>query len=174
MGLQMKRQSKWLKASLLSLVLLLAAGCRHYRGDDMYDDDEGGGVGDVSHFYGEHVTREQEMELLSQDTFYFSYDGYDLAPGDVLAVYAHARKLLKHPGASVRIEGHTDERGSREYNVALGERRAKAVAQILMSKGVPSHQIHVMSYGKEKPVAFGHDESAWKQNRRALIVYESE
>ena len=79
-----------------------------------------------------------------------------------------------HPNAQVRVEGHTDERGSREYNVTLGERRAQTIAKFLIMKGVNPAQVHVVSYGKEKPADLGHDEAAWANNRRAVIVYEAE
>jgi peptidoglycan-associated lipoprotein len=73
----------------------------------------------------------------------------------------------------MRVEGHTDERGSSEYNIALGERRAQTVARYMESQGAPSSQIVVVSYGREKPATQGHDESAWKFNRRAVLVYEA-
>jgi peptidoglycan-associated lipoprotein len=156
--------------------VLLAVGCasKGERGGAEHEDAAGrvGGIGDISRFYGEPVSSEREADLLAQDTYYFGYDLYEVTPEDRLSIYAHAKKLIENPRLQIRIEGHTDERGSREYNVALGERRGKAVANILMMKGVPSHQIHVVSYGKEKPSAMGHDESAWKENRRAVIFYE--
>ncbi len=79
--------------------------------------------------------------------------------------------LSKHPEVQITVEGHTDERGSREYNLALGERRAKAVVQALTTRGVNPGQLSDHSWGKEKPVAEGHDEAAWAQNRRADLVY---
>jgi len=84
----------------------------------------------------------------------------------------HARYLLDNPGAKIRIEGHADERGTREYNLALGERRAQAVAKILRVLGVGADRIETHSYGEEKPVAMLHDESAWAQNRRGEFVYK--
>jgi peptidoglycan-associated lipoprotein len=132
------------------------------------------GVGDTMRFYGSDVSPAEEKALLAKRTYYFSYDGFDVNDEDTLSVYAHAKRLINGKRAHVRVEGHTDERGSREYNVALGERRANAVANILMLKGVPQDQISVVSYGKEKPAVAGHDESAWSQNRRAVIIYEVE
>ncbi len=165
-----------LKRIMICACLILATGCasKGARGGSDADEMASRGIGDVNRFYGEPVSAEKEANLLSQDTYYFGYDLYDISPEDRLSVYAHAKKMIENPRKIVRIEGHTDERGSREYNVALGERRAKAVANILMMKGVPHHQIHTLSYGKEKPAALGHDESAWKENRRAVIVYEVE
>lgn len=156
--------------------MILAVGCASKnatQGDaDAYSARKG--VGDVTRFYGEHLSPEREAQLAAQDIYYFDYDMYEIGPEDKLSIYTHAKKMIENPRMIARIEGHTDERGSREYNVALGERRAKAVANLLMMKGVPHHQIRTVSYGKEKPVALGHDESSWKENRRAIIVYEVE
>lgn len=165
-----------LKRLIICTCVLLTVGCasKGARSNGDADDMAAGGVGDSTRFYGEHISSGREAELLSQDTYYFGYDMYDISPEDRLSIYAHAKKIIENPRIRVRIEGNTDERGSREYNVALGERRAKAVANMLMMKGVPHHQIHTVSYGKEKPVSLGHDESAWKENRRATIVYEGE
>ncbi|BCX88454.1 peptidoglycan-associated lipoprotein [Methylomarinovum tepidoasis] len=109
--------------------------------------------------------------LLQRRTLYFDFDSAQVRPEDVPVVQAHARYLVDHPQLQVTLEGHTDERGSREYNVALGEARAKAVARLLELNGVPAQRIHVVSYGEEKPVALGHDETAWAKNRRVEIVY---
>ncbi|HRE32145.1 MAG TPA: OmpA family protein, partial [Candidatus Berkiella sp.] len=87
--------------------------------------------------------------------------------------YAHAEFLKNNPNHHVRVEGHADEHGSREYNIALGERRARTIANALMSQGVAPHQIATVSYGKEKPEAMGHSEDAYRLNRRAVIVYEN-
>ena len=81
----------------------------------------------------------------------------------------HVAKIIKKEGLSVRIEGHCDERGTREYNLALGENRAKTVAELLVINGVSSSKISTVSYGEEKPVASGSNENSWSQNRRALI-----
>ncbi len=109
--------------------------------------------------------------LLQRRTLYFDFDSARVKPEDVPVVQAHARYLVDHPDLRVTLEGHTDERGSREYNVALGEARAKAVARLLEVNGVPADRIRVVSYGEEKPVALGHDEAAWAKNRRVEIVY---
>lgn len=164
---------------LLSLILGLSACSTGKKQWDAANESEGGqyhsqAVGDVTRFYGESVSPSQEAALLNQDTYYFAYDAYELAPEDKLSLYAHAKKLLEGSYRRIRIEGHTDERGSREYNIALGERRAKAVAAILMMKGVKAKQLEILSYGKERPASLGHDESAWQANRRSVIVYEVE
>lgn len=107
-----------------------------------------------------------------QDVFYFAFDRSDLSNEAIAELRKHAIYLLKKPGAKVRVEGHTDERGSREYNVALGERRAQSVAKQLLSEGVRNDQVAIVSYGEEKPSVQGHDENAWKWNRRAKVAYE--
>lgn len=106
-------------------------------------------------------------------TFHFDYDSSSIASKDYTALKAHAAYLSKNPGARVRVEGHTDERGTREYNLALGERRAKTVAVFLTSNGAKSGQLEVISYGEENPVATGESESAWAQNRRVELEYTS-
>lgn len=107
-----------------------------------------------------------------QDVFYFAFDRSNLDANSKQQLRKHARYLLKQPNVKLRVEGHTDERGSREYNVALGERRAKAVTRELLSEGVRPNQLAVVSYGEEKPAVPGHDENSWKWNRRAKLAYE--
>lgn len=175
--LTVKNLVKGLKIGLTVLVVGTAVlglvGCAKKTRGGM---DEAGemGVGDSMTFYGSDLTPEQERELLNRNTYYFAYDSNDLTEQDTLSVYAHAKKLMTKPKSRIRIEGHTDERGSREYNVALGDRRAKTISKILMLKGVPENRINIVSYGKEKPANNGHDESSWNLNRRGMIVYESE
>lgn len=111
---------------------------------------------------------------LQSRVVYFDFDKYDIRYDAEAILSAHAAYLSANPGARVRVEGHADERGTREYNMALGERRAKAVAAYLASKGASSSQIEVISYGEERPVALGHEESSWAQNRRAELQYTSE
>jgi peptidoglycan-associated lipoprotein len=109
--------------------------------------------------------------LLSTRVFYFDYNSSDLKSEGYGSLKAHTAWLVKHPDARVRIEGNCDERGTREYNMALGERRAKAVAAYLTGNGVSERQLTVTSYGKEKPAVDGHDESAWSRNRRVELNY---
>lgn len=166
--------TKVLQSIVLMVAVLGLAGCGSKRGAMGGQGEEGMGVGDTVRFYGSDISPERERELLNKRTYYFGYDSNDLNDEDTLAVYAQAKRLITTPRTRVRVEGHTDMRGSREYNVALGERRANAIANLLMLKGVPQEQITVVSYGKEKPAISGHTESAWAQNRRAVIVYEVE
>ncbi len=108
---------------------------------------------------------------LAKRVFYFSLDSSALSPEDRNVLSAHANYLSAHPKVSVVLEGNTDERGSREYNIALGERRARAVEQLLLVQGVSPSQMQVISFGEEKPVALGHNEAAWRLNRRVELLY---
>lgn len=109
--------------------------------------------------------------LLAKRVVYFDFDKSDVKDDFRDIVAAHAAYLAAHPNVTVSLEGHCDERGTREYNIALGERRANAVTRMLTLQGVAANQITTISYGEERPAALGHDESAWAQNRRAEIVY---
>lgn len=110
-------------------------------------------------------------ELQQKNVVYFDYDSSEIRTGDVAVVATHAAYLVKYPTARVRLEGHTDERGSREYNIGLGERRAQAVRRALLAQGVADAQIATVSYGEERPAAEGSDESAYAQNRRVEFVH---
>lgn len=109
--------------------------------------------------------------LLTTRIVYFEFDSSEIRGAGVELVAAHARYLAANPGTRVRLEGHTDERGSREYNIGLGERRAQAVRHALMLQGTLDGQLSTVSYGEERPAALGHDEEAWAKNRRVEIVY---
>ena len=108
---------------------------------------------------------------LSTRVVYFEFDSSEVRAEDRELLATHAGYLADHPEVSVVLEGHTDERGSREYNLALGERRAKAVQRILVLNGAAQDQLQVVSFGEERPVATGHDESAWSLNRRVELIY---
>lgn len=111
--------------------------------------------------------------ILATRSFYFAFDRYDINPKDIPIIRAHANYLLQHPSKSVVVEGNTDLRGSREYNIALGQRRANALRNILRMQGVPNKQIRAVSFGSEKPIAYGHTEDAYQLNRRDDLRYES-
>ena len=102
---------------------------------------------------------------------YFDYDSYAVKPEFQSLLQAHAQFLKANGARHVALEGHTDERGGREYNLALGQRRAEAVRRALAVLGVSDNQMEAVSFGKEKPAATGSDESAWAQNRRVEITY---
>jgi peptidoglycan-associated lipoprotein len=109
--------------------------------------------------------------LQSRNVVFFEFDSSEIRSDYVSVVAAHASYLTKFPTARVRLEGHTDERGSREYNIGLGERRAQTVRKALMLQGVAEAQITTVSYGEERPAVEGSDESANAQNRRVELVH---
>jgi peptidoglycan-associated lipoprotein len=111
--------------------------------------------------------------LRRDHSVFFAFDKYSVEQQYAAVVDRHAKYLVAHPSLSVKIEGNADERGGREYNLALGQKRADAVKQALKLAGVKEAQMESVSFGKEKPVALGHDEAAWAQNRRADIAYPS-
>lgn len=108
---------------------------------------------------------------LSQRVLYFELDSSQIKDEDREIITVHAEFLASHSDIMIVLEGHADERGSREYNIALGEKRAKAVKQLMTLQGVAENQVQVISFGEERPVALGHDASAWGLNRRVEILY---
>jgi peptidoglycan-associated lipoprotein len=115
----------------------------------------------------------QQADMIAKagsDTVYFGTDEYLLDAAAKATLAAQARWLLANPNVRASIEGHCDERGTREYNMALGERRANAAKEFLASQGIPESRLLVTSWGKERPVAAGSNEEAWAQNRRAVTV----
>lgn len=111
--------------------------------------------------------------FLAKRVVHFNYDSSDLSNEDYQTLQGHAQYLVANANSKVALTGHTDERGTREYNMALGERRAKAVESFLITNGVAATQLEAVSYGKEMPVDAGHDENAWKENRRVELNYEA-
>lgn len=121
------------------------------------------------------ISAEERMRMESEEkrkerTIYFEFDDSTVKQQYLAVLELHA-KFLAESGMTVTLEGHADERGTQAYNLALGERRAKAVAQYLMNFGLSESQINLVSYGEERPSAMGHDEMAWEKNRRVEIVY---
>jgi peptidoglycan-associated lipoprotein len=102
---------------------------------------------------------------------YFGYDQFEIKPEYDVILQAHAKYLSANPASRVRLEGHADERGSREYNIGLGEKRAQSVRNVLLLQGAVSDQIATVSFGEERPAVIGSDEEAWSLNRRVEIVY---
>ena len=109
--------------------------------------------------------------LLAKRVIYFDFDSSEIKGDGTDIVAAHAKYLATNPTARVRLEGHTDDRGSREYNIGLGERRAQSVRRALLLQGASEAQLSTVSYGAERPAVAGHDEAAWSKNRRVEIVY---
>ncbi|MFM6950122.1 MAG: peptidoglycan-associated lipoprotein Pal [Novosphingobium sp.] len=108
--------------------------------------------------------------MMGRDTIYFDTDKFNIDAADQAALQAQATWLQKYPGKRASIEGHADERGTREYNLALGERRANAAKNYLVTLGIEAARLTTVSYGKERPVALGSDEQSWAKNRRAVTV----
>ncbi len=114
------------------------------------------------------LRRLQDDARMAGNVVYFEFDSSALTDNGRAVLDKHVA-LLKSTGASVRLEGHTDERGTREYNMALGERRANAVRDYMMVKGIPGYRLESISFGEEKPVSYGSSEVSWSQNRRVEI-----
>jgi peptidoglycan-associated lipoprotein len=109
--------------------------------------------------------------LLAKRVVYFDFDSSEIKGEGTDIVAAHAKYLAGHPNTRVRLEGNTDDRGSREYNIGLGERRAQAVKRALLLQGAAETQLSTVSYGAERPAVVGNDEAAWAKNRRVEVVY---
>ena len=115
----------------------------------------------------------QDFRVNVGDTVHFEYDKYEVTSEDRDILQRQAAWLQKYPQVRVTVEGHCDERGTREYNLALGARRANAVKEYLVSLGVPSSRMETISYGKERPICTESDESCWAQNRRGVTTITS-
>jgi len=124
---------------------------------------------------GSGTATSQEQQRLEQaaaaygNVFYFAFDSSNLTPEAIASLNAHIA-ALKNTNSNVRLEGHTDERGTREYNLALGERRANSVRDYMVLNGIASYRIETISYGEERPIAYGSGEANWAQNRRVELV----
>lgn len=164
---------------LISVLLAIAAGCASTPIPDPEATDGGmdgaggvssGGYDDGSGFGGEEVPYAGGDDAMGM-IIYFDFDQSDLKPqyADLLA--RHANRLSNNSSTRVRLEGHADERGSREYNIGLGERRSQAVRRMLLIQGASASQIATVSFGEERPAAFGSDEESYALNRRVEIKY---
>ena len=176
------------KVLFMGFVAMTLAACQSAPENDGIDDadvvtaDESSqtyGAGDRSEVDGmsgdasmdSDAMRDAAASLLSTTVFYFDFDQASIKSEALDSLRAHAQYLNSTPSAVVRLEGHADERGTREYNVALGERRGNALAKYLRLNGVSASQMEVISYGEEKPAAYGHEEQSWAANRRVEVVY---
>jgi len=138
--------------------------------------DSGAGAGGIALESGKLISYGEDAindvnNVLFEKIVYFSYDSNSVDDDFIELVKHHGKYLSFNANASVRLEGHADERGTREYNVALAEQRAQAVRQLMLFEGAGKDQISVISYGEEKPVSFGHDDESMSLNRRVEIVY---
>ncbi|NNE63900.1 MAG: peptidoglycan-associated lipoprotein Pal [Gammaproteobacteria bacterium] len=196
----MRNKLKLIKLTLLALVAMSIIGCQT-TGQEMETDPsmvdgqsqiDGSGAGsdlsgsDASSFDGsddtslipivEETMTAQEMlddpgSQLANRTIYFDFDSAKITDDSLALLEAHGNFIAGNGDVSVRIEGHADERGSREYNIALGDRRAQSVRRVLLFQGASVDQLDTISYGEEQPAMLGHNEDAWSRNRRVELVY---
>lgn len=172
------------KLAMLAAAVILAAGCKSQPPISSEADTQSGTIGDTGVNTGGVATVDAdrlsgssrgaagpEGALAAQRVIYFDFDSSDIRTEYVDVIAAHGRFLAGNANVRVRLEGHSDERGSREYNIGLAERRAQTVRRALALQGVQESQIATVSYGEERPAAAGSDESAWSKNRRVEIVY---
>ncbi len=170
--------NKVLKGLAIALPMLTLAACSS---TDSSTDSTAGQTSNnndqttvVTPVEGQGTMTEQELrnqELRQSQTVFFAFDDTAILPEYEAMLEAHAEYLRKNPELKVIVEGHADERGTPEYNIALGERRANAVSKYLQALGVPANQIAIVSYGEEKPLVLGQSDSAYAKNRRAVLVY---
>lgn len=167
----------FVKLGLAASCVILLAACSKTPGSHDGMGAEGGlsahGLGQSGGFAGQEAGEMYTTKAPHNQIYLYQYDSSTLEGKYVASVNAQADYLKSHPGAHVLIAGNTDERGSREYNVALGEHRANSVADIMRMAGVDRQQVRVVSYGKERPANLGHDEASHLQNRRTELTYES-
>jgi peptidoglycan-associated lipoprotein len=175
---------------VLMVVLLALTGCSSkggVNGDDAAANSEDGaddsarsgartgkygrGSGGRGYGSGEAGELDDPSSPLAKRVIYFMYDSDDVQPQYRSVIAAHANYLAAHPGQTIVLEGHADERGSSEYNIALSEQRGRSVMRMMSLQGVAEDQVRIVSYGEEKPAVSGYGESAWEQNRRVEIDY---
>lgn len=162
---------------MLSVVLFAACGSKDTANDEgVVEDTSGFDDAPVEEFSDDgfsdtEVAGDQDAQLRETRTVNFDFDMSNIRGEYDEMLAAHGRYIANNPDLQVTVEGHADERGTPEYNIALGERRANSVIDVLISYGASSSQFQAISYGEEKPIDFGHDEMAWEQNRRAEIKY---
>ena len=160
------------KATLLVAALALAA-CNNPRGGDGFQDPMGGGAGGIGTTALGDPNDPTSIAYFNQtigDTVNFTVDSSDLSPQGIAILRTQAAWLNRYPNYQILIEGHADERGTREYNIALGARRAARVQQFLISEGVSAGRIRTVSYGKERPIEVCAQQRCWDMNRRAVTV----
>ncbi|GAA4496188.1 peptidoglycan-associated lipoprotein Pal [Pseudaeromonas paramecii] len=159
-----------LKSLLVALPMLTLAACSS--SDNAAQTETAAETAPADQGLSDSELMRQKYEALRQDnTVYFDFDKDEIKGQYAQLLQAHAEFLKEHNAIKVLVEGHTDERGTPEYNISLGERRAKAVAKYLQNLGVDVYQLSVVSYGEEKPADAGHSEDAYAKNRRAVLVY---
>ncbi len=160
------------KATALALTVVWAAGCSTTNTSDTakMGGDPAATTTEATSGTSMSGTSMEDIKNLTT-IFYFDFDQSQVKAEAVQALRGHAKYLVANPSANAVLEGHADERGTREYNIALGERRAQAIARVLTVNGVSSSQIEVVSFGEEKPAVMGHNDGSWAQNRRVELKY---
>lgn len=183
----------WIIAGLLAVVLAGCASTGQQQGEVPVEDRNGAAGAQSEGLEGDELGEGEAMgaeargagaydelegdELsdpaspLATRIIYFPFDSSEISAEDQAVLEAHGAFLAAHPERRLVLEGHTDERGSREYNLALGENRAKSVERVLQLNGAAAEQLEVVSYGEEKPAELGQNEAAWAKNRRVELIY---
>lgn len=157
---------------LVAVLSLFVAGCGGEKGVEGEEGEEGvtaSGLSEEAGAAGSMLGEDME-QLLGTNKVYFEFDSAAVDQESRRVIEAHSQYLIENPDVNVVLEGHADERGTREYNLALGERRANSVAEIMVAYGVAPGRIQTISYGEERPASLGSDESAWQLNRRVVIL----
>lgn len=166
--------NKWIKLTLISCTIVTLTACSHKKPNQSAID-----AANASYRHGAQASgldnesgyeEEGRSRVASKNVYYFDYDSNVVHEADKPSLQANAQKLLSNPNSKLMVEGHTDPRGSREYNVGLGERRARSIAADFTSKGVKASQLALVSYGAEKPAAQGRTEADYQQDRRVVLV----
>lgn len=165
---------KLLTILILSSCMLFTACSTKHKRDDMSVADANAAYHSLdaqSTGLGEETTMGDASQSIDNRIYYFDFDSNIVHDTDKPAIVANAKKLSADPALKAIVEGHTDPRGSREYNIGLGERRAKAVAQVLMDNGVDRSQMRIVSYGAQKLASSGHTETDYQLDRRGVLDY---
>ncbi len=167
------------KSAILAASIAVLAGCSSTMKDDMMDDMSKDSMSDSSTsgvsstaLTAEQIQARQDAAFESDTLFFFDYDQASIKAEARLSLQAHAAYLAANPSAMVRLEGHADERGTRAYNVSLGERRGNAVKRYLIVQGAASAQIETVSYGEERPLSLSQSEEGFARNRRVELIYK--
>lgn len=158
-------------AMIAAITMLAVGACAKKAPDQLPPAPDGTGT-DIGSNTGGVVPGSQQdfIANVSSDRIFFGFDQYNVDAEDQATLQSQAQWLARNPAVRVTLEGHADERGTRDYNIALGERRANAAKNYLATLGIDPSRIDVISYGKERPAALGSNEEAWAQNRRAVTV----
>lgn len=160
-------------AMIAAITMLAVGACAKKAPDVLPPAPDGSGAVDTGTGTGTGIvpgSQEDFVANVSSDRIFFGFDQYNVDAEDQATLRSQAQWLQRNPAVRVTLEGHADERGTRDYNIALGERRANAAKNYLASLGIDPNRISVISYGKERPAALGSDEQAYAQNRRAVTV----